>query len=40
MIESPRAAWQAITWRNMLVLQLLGQITRQPDSESARFRVN
>jgi hypothetical protein len=32
MIESLRATWQAITWRNMLVLQLLGQITVYIDS--------
>ena len=32
MMESLRAAWQAITWRNMLVLQLLGQLTVYLDS--------
>jgi hypothetical protein len=32
MIESLRAAWQAITWRNMLILQLLGQLTVYVDS--------
>lgn len=32
MIESLRAAWQTITLRNMLALQLLGQITVYVDS--------
>lgn len=32
MIESLRATWQAITWRNMLVLQLLGQLIVYVDS--------
>jgi hypothetical protein len=32
MIEPLRAVWQAITWRNMLVLQGLGQITVFIDS--------
>jgi hypothetical protein len=27
MIESLRAAWRAITWRNLLILQALGQLT-------------
>jgi hypothetical protein len=40
MIESLRATWQAITWRNLLILQALGQLAIYLESREEHWIVH